>query len=261
MRRRGRMSFGDAAVQILREAGEPLHANEICDRALRQGLIQTTGRTPHASMAARLVVEVNQRGAQSRFRRVAPNTFCLVEQSQSRGRHRQGRPRPTRSRKNTSLWPLPGGAERYAETLREMLRHIQEEASAARAVDFDGLADWLAARHQLRGESAPRTYAWLTVQIGVAEQTRSGGLALTPEGRQFAQTGDGTILGRLLADRIAGIVDVFSWLHPNTTLDASAFQSRWEEEYGWTRTWQTYCRLNWLEAPDSSARPKAANTG
>jgi len=41
MRRRGRLSFGDAAVQVLRDAGEPLHASEICDRALRQGLTQT----------------------------------------------------------------------------------------------------------------------------------------------------------------------------------------------------------------------------
>jgi len=52
MRRPGRLSFLDAAERVLREAAGPLHANEICDRALRQGLIETSGRPPHDSMAA-----------------------------------------------------------------------------------------------------------------------------------------------------------------------------------------------------------------
>ena len=59
-----------AATMILREAGEPLHVNEIYNR-LMEGGFSFTGHNPTISIA----VSLNRN---TRFRKVAPGTFDLV---------------------------------------------------------------------------------------------------------------------------------------------------------------------------------------
>lgn len=59
-----------AAALLLREAGFPLHVNEIYNRLLEGGF-QFTGQNPTISIA----VSLNRNG---RFRKVAPGTFDLV---------------------------------------------------------------------------------------------------------------------------------------------------------------------------------------
>lgn len=49
-------NFLTAAVEVLAAAGRPLDAKEITAQALKRGLLHTTGRTPEATMAARLYV-------------------------------------------------------------------------------------------------------------------------------------------------------------------------------------------------------------
>ena len=59
-----------ATTMLLREAGEPLHVNEIYNRLLEGGF-NFTGHNPTISSA----VSLNRNG---RFRKVAPGTFDLV---------------------------------------------------------------------------------------------------------------------------------------------------------------------------------------
>ncbi len=160
----------------------------------------------------------------------------------------------SRPAKKTALWPLPGGAEWYAKTVRTMLLHVNTERDAGRAVDLKALARWLATEHDLRGKSSVGTYAWLTVQLGLAEKTASGFLVLTTEGNDFAQTGAGTILGRLLCERIAGVCDVFSLLYPGKGLSVGDLHARWRTAFGWQRDWQTRYRLNWLRSAGMVSR-------
>ena len=68
-------TYKEAARKVLAEAGEPLHAHEIARRALAQGLVVTSGKTPEATMEAALCVAVRVR--ESGFVRVAPRTFSL----------------------------------------------------------------------------------------------------------------------------------------------------------------------------------------
>jgi restriction endonuclease Mrr len=77
-----RMSFKDAAVEILRKANEPLSAIEIASRATQEGLIQTEGKTPEATMAAQLYVDINK-NKDSRFKKVGRGRFSLREQNDS----------------------------------------------------------------------------------------------------------------------------------------------------------------------------------
>lgn len=71
------MNVLDAAHQILSEAGEPLHSKELTRRMLAQGLWQGSGKTPKATIEARLAMDIKRRGVQSRFRRAGPSIFAL----------------------------------------------------------------------------------------------------------------------------------------------------------------------------------------
>lgn len=76
------MPFKAAAQAVLKQAAEPLSPKEIVQAALEQGLIQTEGATPDASMAAQLYVDV-QRNAKTPFKKVGKGKFALKEQEES----------------------------------------------------------------------------------------------------------------------------------------------------------------------------------
>lgn len=73
------MSVRDAAVQVLRDAGSPLHAKEITERILTRKLWEPHGKTPAATVSAQLYTEINKQGDKSRFVLTAPQTFGLRE--------------------------------------------------------------------------------------------------------------------------------------------------------------------------------------
>lgn len=71
------MTYLEAAYQILKQAGEPLHYREITERALAQSLIAPTGLTPDATMASRLYIDTKQED--SHFVRAGRGVFGLAE--------------------------------------------------------------------------------------------------------------------------------------------------------------------------------------
>ena len=71
------MNVQDAAIQILKEAGKPLHAKEIAERIIEAGLWSSDGKTPEATVSARLYSDIKKHGDQSTFVKVAPQTFSL----------------------------------------------------------------------------------------------------------------------------------------------------------------------------------------
>ncbi|MGE4157697.1 MAG: HTH domain-containing protein [Planctomycetota bacterium] len=73
------MNVRAAAVQILREAGEPLHAREITKRMTAGGLWRSEGKTPAATVGARLYSDIKKSGDKSPFVLVASQTFGLHE--------------------------------------------------------------------------------------------------------------------------------------------------------------------------------------
>lgn len=71
------MKIQDAAIQILRGAGKPLHVKEITERIMEAGLWSSDGKTPDATVGARLYSDIKEHGDQSTFVKVAPQTFFL----------------------------------------------------------------------------------------------------------------------------------------------------------------------------------------
>ena len=71
------MNVQDAAVEILKGAGKPLHAKEIAERIIAAGLWQSAGKTPDATVSARLYSGIKSNGEKSAFVKVGPQTVAL----------------------------------------------------------------------------------------------------------------------------------------------------------------------------------------
>ncbi len=69
------MKLKDAIEKVLREARRPLGAEVIAERVLADGLWQTSGKTPAATVAAQLYMSIKK--GEKRFVQTGPGTFCL----------------------------------------------------------------------------------------------------------------------------------------------------------------------------------------
>ncbi|HET59733.1 MAG TPA: restriction endonuclease [Chloroflexi bacterium] len=73
------MNSLDAVFIVLQNAKEPLHYQEITKRILQQNLWITEGKTPDATINARVAVDIKRKGPVSRFQRTEPGYFALRE--------------------------------------------------------------------------------------------------------------------------------------------------------------------------------------
>ena len=69
----------DAAVTVLREAGEPLGTSEMVKRMLERGLWSTGGKTPAATIYSAILREIAVKGSEARFRKTDRGRFELTE--------------------------------------------------------------------------------------------------------------------------------------------------------------------------------------
>jgi hypothetical protein len=82
------------AIDLLRKAGEPLHAKEIAKRMIESGRTRLKGKTPEATITAMLAVGSKPGGP---FKRVDKGTYALADDADSsrgsRGQETETRPR------------------------------------------------------------------------------------------------------------------------------------------------------------------------
>lgn len=73
------MSVKTAAIEVLRKAQSSLHAKAITEQIVAAGLWQPSGKTPEATVSARLYSDIKKNGDKSPFVKVARQTFALRE--------------------------------------------------------------------------------------------------------------------------------------------------------------------------------------
>ncbi|MBW8017284.1 MAG: restriction endonuclease [Planctomycetes bacterium] len=71
------MTAKEAVIKVLNAEAKPLHTKAITDMILSRGLWQTSGKTPAATIEARLAADIKHNGNLSPFVRVAPSTYGL----------------------------------------------------------------------------------------------------------------------------------------------------------------------------------------
>ncbi len=79
---RAPLTFLGAAHQVLLDCQKPMHYQEISREAIKRELIKTAGKTPWATMNARLGTDV--KNANSRFVKTGSGLFCLKSRSGNR---------------------------------------------------------------------------------------------------------------------------------------------------------------------------------
>src|SRR6266550_499485 len=75
------MTFTEAAVEVLRRAGKPLHYKEIADVALRDNLLSHVGQDPEITMGQRLAAMAKREDERKVVAVLPEGTFALIEWS------------------------------------------------------------------------------------------------------------------------------------------------------------------------------------
>src|SRR5262249_47619650 len=73
------MTFTEAAAEVLRLAGKPLHYKEITELAIERNLLSHVGKSPEITMGARLAALLKKEDKTNPIVRVKPGVFALRE--------------------------------------------------------------------------------------------------------------------------------------------------------------------------------------
>src|SRR3989442_7334983 len=77
------MTFTEAAAQVLRLVGKPLHYKEITDVAIEKDLLSHVGKSPEVTMGARLAALVKKGDKENPLVRIKPGVFALRDWDQA----------------------------------------------------------------------------------------------------------------------------------------------------------------------------------
>src|SRR5271156_1654069 len=80
------MTFTEAAAEVLRLAGKPLHYKEITELAIEKNLLSHVGKSPEVTMGARLAALLKKEDKGNPIVRVKPGVFALREWSDKKGK-------------------------------------------------------------------------------------------------------------------------------------------------------------------------------
>src|ERR1700691_4310363 len=80
------MTFTEAAAEVLRLAGKPLHYKEITELAIEKNLLSHVGKSPEVTMGARLAALLKKEDKGNPIVRVKPGVFALRDWSDKKGK-------------------------------------------------------------------------------------------------------------------------------------------------------------------------------
>src|ERR1700730_8833017 len=80
------MTFIEAAAEVLRHAGKPLHYKEITELAIARNLLSHVGKTPEVTMSHRLTSAIKKDDKDIPIVKVKPGIFALREWEDKKGR-------------------------------------------------------------------------------------------------------------------------------------------------------------------------------
>jgi len=134
------MNVREAAIHVLQEAGKSLHAEELTKRILAKKLWSTTGKTPAATVAARLYTDIKKNGDQSPFVLVAPQTFGLRALGAKPASESAAKKKPdSKAASQTKTYSFTDAAEKVLEQFGDK-RPMHYRAITEKALEMGWLA-------------------------------------------------------------------------------------------------------------------------
>src|SRR5579871_1595357 len=83
------MTFTEAAAEVLRLAGKPMHYKEITELAIEKNLLSHVGKSPEVTMGARLAALLKKEDKSNPIVRIKPGVFGLRDWGDKKGRKTQ----------------------------------------------------------------------------------------------------------------------------------------------------------------------------
>ena len=118
----------DAAYQVLKDAGKPLHYREVARLATEQGLWKTSGKTPEMTINADMNQEILRHGKDSRFVRLGDGMFAAVPHDASSS-HGQGSTLPPDAAYIVAVW------DHMATDTRQKVLEVIRDSLAGKTVN------------------------------------------------------------------------------------------------------------------------------
>jgi hypothetical protein len=128
------MTFIEAAAEVLRKAGKPLHYKEITELAIAGNLLSHVGKTPEVTMSHRLTSAIKKNDKEVPITKIRPGVFALREWEEKKGKKGAA---AAASEPATDEAENDGGVEVNALEIEAALRGAASEAAAERADDDD----------------------------------------------------------------------------------------------------------------------------
>jgi len=118
------MTFIEAAAEVLRQAGKPLHYKEITELAIARNLLSHVGKTPEVTMSHRLTSAIKKDDKDVPIVKVKPGVFALREWDDKRGRRGTAASPPSDAEPESD----EANVEVNALEIEEALRHSEDSA-------------------------------------------------------------------------------------------------------------------------------------
>jgi len=142
------MTFTEAAAEVLRLAGKPMHYKEITELAIEKNLLSHVGKSPEVTMGARLAALLKKEDKGNPIVRVKPGVFALREWSDKKGK--KGAAKESQNDVNTD-----DGADSEVNAL-EVEAATRKAAEASRAAEDDADDASSEPKRAMSGEDALR---------------------------------------------------------------------------------------------------------
>jgi hypothetical protein len=157
------MTFIEAAAEVLRQAGKPLHYKEITELAIAKNLLSHVGKTPEVTMSHRLTSAIKKDDKEIPIVKVKPGVFALREWEERKSK-RGAAAAPTDGDAEKIESPATdedGGLEVNALEMEAALRGSPEERSpetndSSSQDEPEGLETVVSGEEALRADLAAR---------------------------------------------------------------------------------------------------------
>lgn len=133
------MTVKQAAIEVLKKAGQALTAQEISDRILADGLWQTSGKTPHSTVAAQLYSDIKKHGDASPFVQIGPNTFRLRADAPEASENTTPAKAPRAKKQPPAKYSFADAAEKVLEQFGDK-KPMHYRDITERAMELDWIA-------------------------------------------------------------------------------------------------------------------------
>ncbi|MCB9831809.1 MAG: restriction endonuclease [Planctomycetes bacterium] len=244
---KGQMTYLAAAERILREQGQPMHVHDLMAAIAAAGLVESSGKTPEATLHAQLAVAVKRSGTEGAFVRVRPAVFGLGDwlrdgriKLQLDGDSRVRVPDyPTNAQVDAVLRVLPGLARGRIRALQNRLAGLT--GTNKDSVDWSDPDAWIGerldgedeetARRVWQGTKGKVNPRWLeppwrlACGYGLLEPDGGETMRITEDGRRFLAEPEGEVVQSIDGDE--GLLRILSIIAEEGPIATGEMQGPW----------------------------------